>query len=311
MQLYDADTVHKLLDYAPLVDALRDGFRAGCELPVRHAHTIEAGDDPDGILLLMPAWQPTRHVGVKVVTIFPGNANRGLPSVNAQYMLFDGTTGAPLALADGAALTERRTGCASALAASYMARRDASRLLMVGAGKLAPHLVRAHATVRPITHVDLWNRSRRNADALAKTLAGNSFSVTVVDDLEAAARQADVISCATLATDPLIRGDWLKPGAHLDLVGGYTPDMRETDDAAVRRARIFVDTLDGALAEAGDIVDPIRRGAIAKDAVRGDLFTLCREKQPGRTADDEVTMFKSVGTALEDLVAAQLVLARA
>jgi ornithine cyclodeaminase len=208
---------------------------------------------------------------------------------------------------EGRALTAWRTAAASALAARYLARADATRLLMVGAGALARHLVRAHAAVRPIETVTLWNRTRRGAEELASALAGIGLTVSVVDDLEPAVRGADIISCATLSSTPLLRGAWLRDGAHIDLVGGFTPAMREADDETVRRARIYVDTRAGALNEAGDIVDPIARGIIVPADIAGDLFDLCRGKVPGRTAQGEITLFKSVGTAIEDLAAAMLV----
>jgi ornithine cyclodeaminase len=205
---------------------------------------------------------------------------------------------------DATRLTARRTAAASALASQFLSRRDASRLLMVGAGALAPQLVRAHASVRPIRKVAIWNRSPDRAQALAADLAPTGLEVSVASDLEAAARAADIISTATLSAAPLIRGDWLKPGTHVDSVGAYKPDMRETDDALVRRARIWVDTRLGAFNEAGDILLPLAAGVIGKEAVLGDLFDLVRGTVPGRGSDDEITFFKSVGAAIEDLAAA-------
>jgi ornithine cyclodeaminase/alanine dehydrogenase-like protein (mu-crystallin family) len=212
-----------------------------------------------------------------------------------------------LAIMDGRALTAWRTGAASALAARYLARADAAHLVMIGAGALAPHLVRAHAAVRPITRVTLWNRTRGKAVALAFGLAVSGIEVTVTDDLEGAVRDADIVSCATLSSEPLIRGTWLRRGTHVDLVGGFTPKMREADDQAVKRARLYVDTRAGAGKEAGDIVIPLKRGVIAQADIRGDLFDLCRGKVKGRTSATQITLFKSVGTAIEDLAAAILI----
>jgi ornithine cyclodeaminase len=226
-------------------------------------------------------------------------------------MLFDGKTGAPIATLDGSALTVRRTAAASALAADYLARKDAAILLVAGTGQRAPALVRAHATVRPIRDVRIWGRTPDKAVALARSLNENGFAATAVNDLETGVRDADIVTCATLATSPLIKGDWLKPGAHLDLVGGFTPDMREADDDAMRRGRIFVDTRDGALAEAGDLIDPIAAGAITASDVVGEMSELCRGTVAGRGAADEITVFKSVGAAIEDLAAAELALERA
>jgi ornithine cyclodeaminase len=311
-----ADELKKLLTFPALVEALREGFRRGATVPVRHHHSIQVPSEPEATLLLMPAWDLSggeaggAFIGVKIVTVHPGNAARGLPSVHGTYLLLDGRTGALRATLDGTALTLRRTAAASALAASYLARADASRLLMVGAGALAPHLIEAHASVRRIERVEIWNHRRERAEALAGTLrdAGARYEIAAVENLETAAREADIISCATLSAKPLIRGAWLKAGAHLDLVGAFTPKMRESDDAAVARASVFVDTRAGALKEAGDIVQPIAAGLIDEAAIRADLFDLCRGLHPGRADADEVTLFKSVGTALEDLVAAAFAL---
>ena len=304
-----AAEVQRALPYAALVEALRRAFRRDIRAPVRHHHTIaRPGGREDAHFLLMPAWLGGEATGVKLVTVTPGNeAEFGLPSVQGVYVLFDGQSGRPLALLDGTALTLRRTACASALAADYLARPDAARLVMVGAGALGPHMVRAHAAVRPIREVGVWNRTRAKAEALAADLAAEGFAAAAVDDLEAAVRAADVVSCATMSAEPVLRGDWLAPGAHVDLVGAFRPTMREADDAAVRRAEVFVDTRAGALAEAGDVIQAIRSGALSEAGIRADLFDLCRGAHPGRRSADAVTLFKSVGTALEDLAAARLV----
>jgi len=261
-------------------------------------------------LLLMPAWREGADIGIKLVTVFPDNNRVGLPSIIGQYLLLDGRTGDPKAVIDGVQLTLRRTACASALAADYLARDDALRLLMVGAGALAPHLIRAHAAVRPIREVTIWNHHPEKARALATTLAVDGASVRAGDDLEACARDADIISCATLSAEPLIQGAWLAPGSHLDLVGAFRPDMRECDDAAVAASRVYVDTREGALVEGGDIAIPLANGTLSEAEVVGDLFDLTRGGVAGRGADEEITLFKSVGTALEDLAAAQLVMQR-
>jgi len=238
--------------------------------------------------------------------VFPDNAKASLPSVMGAYILMDGKSGKPLALIDGPSLTLRRTAAASALAARYLAREDCERLLMVGTGALAPHLILAHAAVRPICNVLIWGRDADKARKLAKRLDRPDFRVAATTDLESAARGAEIISCATMSRDPLIPGEWLQPGVHLDLVGGFTPEMRETDDAAVAKARVFVDTREGAMSEAGDIVQPLESGVIGEDDIAGDLFDLTRGKRAGRRFYDQITLFKSVGTALEDLAAAKL-----
>jgi ornithine cyclodeaminase len=311
VRIVSPDDIARVLTYPALIDALDEAFRGDITVPVRHHHTIPQ-PGADATILLMPAWTESgqRYLGCKLVTVFPDNAARNQPSVYGTYLLLSGETGEPLAAIDGRVLTAWRTACASALAARYLARADASHLVMVGAGALAPHLVRAHMSVRPITKVTLWNRTRSRAVQAAFGLAVTGVETEVTDDLEPAVKEADIVSCATLATEPVLRGQWLKRGAHVDLVGGFTPNMREADNAAIKRARVYVDTRAGAMKEAGDIVQPLRRKVITRNDIQGDLFDLCRGTVKGRRRKDEITLFKSVGTAIEDLAAAMLVWAR-
>jgi ornithine cyclodeaminase len=308
MRVLTGEEIERVLTYPALVDALREAFRSDITVPLRHHHSISQSG-AEAMLLLMPAWTSGQgsFLGCKLVTVFPDNSKLSKAAVLGSYVLLSGETGEPLAIMDGTVLTRWRSACASALAASYLAREDASHLVMVGAGALAPYLVRAHASVRPIKRVTIWNRTRGHAVRAAFALSLGGLEVEVADDLEAAVREADIVSCATLATTPLVRGKWLKKGAHLDLVGGFTPKMREADDDAVKRARVYVDTRAGATKEAGDIVQPLKKGILKKTGIRGDLYELTRGKAKSRTKESEITLFKSVGTALEDLAAAMLV----
>lgn len=306
MRILSAEQVGHALDYPSLVETLRDAFRSGVEAPPRHHHEVPSDVGSDGTLLLMPAWQRDRYLGVKVATVFPDNPAQGLPSVQANVLLNDGRTGTPLALVAGQPLTNRRTAAASALAADYLARPDAHRLLMVGTGAMAPEMVRAHCAVRPVDAVRVWGRTPAKAEALAETLRGEGLDAHAVTDLEEGVAWADTISCATMSSEPLVRGDWLRPGQHVDLMGAFKPTMRETDDRAVQVARVFCDTYAGCLKEGGDLVQPIESGALAREAVLADLFGLCRGEHAGRQAPDEITLFKSTGAALEDLAAAIL-----
>ncbi len=310
MRVVSAAEVHRTLDFAALIEALAAMFKAGCEVPLRHHHAIAVPGAPDATLLLMPAWQTGAALGIKIVSVFPGNAAKQMPAVLGQYLLLDPTSGAPKAMIDGTALTLRRTAAASALASRFLSRPDAAHLLMVGTGALAPHLVAAHCTVRPIRRVTVWGRNAEHARTMAAKLDLPGISVSVAAELESAVAAADVISCATLATAPLVLGRWLRAGHHLDLVGGFTRSMREADDEAVRRAAVYVDTRAGAMKEAGDIVQPLKSGALEAEAIKGDLFDLCRGTVPGRADAQAITLFKSVGTALEDLAAAKLVAER-
>ena len=306
MRIISAAEVDAALDYKVLVERLRQAFRSGAETPLRVHHSIPTHGDNDATLLIMPAWQIGRHIGVKIVTVFPDNAERSLPSIMGAYLLLDGKTGSPLALIDGPTLTVRRTAAASALAARYLAREDCERLLMVGTGALAPHLILAHASVRPICNVLIWGRSFSKARKLASQLDRPKLRVAATDDLEGAVRGAHVITCATMSESPVVLGDWLQPGTHLDLVGGFKPTMRETDDTAIARSRVFVDTREGAMREGGDIVQPLESGVIGEEDIAADLFDLTRGKRAGRRYYDQITLFKSVGSAIEDLAAAQL-----
>lgn len=304
MQILDEADTRNALPYPGLIEALRAMFISGCEAPARHHHDVKVPGEPDGTLLLMPAWLSARYMGLKQVSVFPGNAARGLPSIFGSYLLSSAVTGELLAIIDGGELTARRTAAASALAASYLAREDASVMLMTGTGRLSANLIEAHKTVRPLKKVFIWGREQAKAGQIARRAETLGLEAIPTTDLEAAAREADIISCATLSTEPLIRGDWLKPGAHLDLVGAFKPTMRETDDQCVIRATKFVDTRAGALSEGGDLVQPIRAGLITADSIAADLAELARKAHTGRTSASEITMFKSVGASLEDLAGA-------
>lgn len=307
MKLIEAAEVQAFLRPRELIEALRTAFQKGGEMPVRHHHHVKVENGPDGTLLLMPAWRTGGMMGLKCVTVYPGNPAAGLPTVTGFYALMDATTGALLALMDATVLTAKRTAATSALAASYLAREDAKRLLMVGTGTLAPYMVRAHAAVRPLEHVSIFGRSPAKVQEMIAGLRDEPYAAVAAASLEDAAKSADIVCCATTATQPLIRGAWLQPGTHLDLVGAFKPDMREADEEAVLKSRVYVDSRAGAMHEAGDILIPLKSGVIKEDHVLADVFELARGQKRGRASRDEITLFKSVGMALEDLAAAELV----
>ncbi len=298
------------LDRRQLVEALRKAFRENPTIPKRHHHTVPRPGE-DATLLLMPAWTKNGPIGIKMVTVFPTNADRDLPSIYGTYTLLDSETGIPLAMMDGRILTLFRTAATSVLAATYLAPKNATKLLMVGTGALAPHFAATYIEALGIKEVKIWGRSNEKAKKLARDLTsaymGSDVVVSATNVLDASVTWADVISCATLSKTPLINGDWLSSGTFVDLVGAYTPEMREADDQVIRRASIFVDTREGALSEAGDIMIPLNNGLIDLSDIRADLFDLCQGNHVGRQDEDEITLFKSSGYALEDLVAAQLV----
>lgn len=310
MRVFSGDDVDAALDFPALIDELAKAMRGGFIAPPRHHHAIERAGEPTATQLLMPAWTESaspagRYLGAKIVNVFPGNAARGLPAVSGVYILQSGVTGETLATIDGTRLTLWRTAAASALAASHLARHDAKRLLVVGAGALAPYLARAHASVRPLTAVTVWNRNPDGARRLSAALAATGLPAQASDDLEGAVGASDIVSCATLSTAPMIMGRWLRPGQHLDLVGAFSMSMREADDETLRRARIFIDT-EAACVEGGDVAIGLSNGVIARAEIATDLPALCRGAK-GRRTPDEITLFKSVGAAIEDLAAAILV----
>ena len=307
MRVVTSAEIDRALTFPALIEALADAFRGDMVTPVRHHHEIER-EGAHGTLLLMPSWTgPAMRdgfLGVKVVSVFPDNGAKGLPSVMGAYLRMDDATGEPVSVLDGTRLTVWRTAAASALAARYLARQDASRMVMVGAGSLAPFLIRAHLSQRPIREVALWNHRPDRAEAAAAEVRAEGLPVAAVTDLEAAVREADLVSCATLSTAPIVKGAWLKDGAHLDLVGAFNLRMREADDEALRRAEVYVDT-PAAKVEGGDVAVSLQSGAIAESHVRGTLADLCHT--PFRRDLNAITAFKSVGAALEDLAAAMLV----
>ncbi|WP_112662444.1 ornithine cyclodeaminase family protein [Microvirga flavescens] len=309
MRVVTSAEIDQALTFPHLIDTLAEAFRGDIETPIRHHHEIER-EGAHGTLLLMPAWSGPKtkdgFVGVKIVSVFPDNGAQNLPSVLGTYLLMDGATGEPRAALDGTRLTVWRTAAASALAARYLARGDATKMMMVGAGSLSPFLIRAHMSQRPIREVALWNHRFERAESLAAQLQAQGLPVTAVRDLEGAVREADLVSCATLSTAPLVKGAWLKKGAHLDLVGAFNLSMREADDEALQRADVYIDT-EAALSEGGDVALSLKSGAVARSHVKGDLFDLCRQDKTQRRSDDAITVFKSVGSALEDLAAAILV----
>jgi len=305
VQFLGAEATRERLPFAALVAALRAMFERGCELPPRQLLEL-APAAIDGVTsLVMPAWQRGGCLGVKVVNIAPGNAARGLPALHSTYVLYDATTGVPLAWLDGDEITARRTAATSALAASWLARADARHLAIVGAGRIARLLAAAHRVCRPIERVTVWARAPARASALADELAGQGFVARAATSVEDALADADIVSCATLAREPIVHGKWLRAGSHLDLIGSFTPAMREADDDCFAGATVAVDS-DDAATKSGDLIGPIARGVVDPGAI-ATLADLARGRRRGRSDDRERTVFKSVGSALEDLAAAMLV----
>jgi ornithine cyclodeaminase len=309
MKSFDAAAVAKLVDYPGLIAALEEAHRAA--MPEAQHMVMDEPEGGSNKFVSLLGWVKNDVVAAKLVGVFPTNLKRQPPepSVQGLVAVFDAKTGAPTLIADGAAMTFRKTAGDSGLGSRLLARPDAKTLLVLGAGGLAPHMIDAHAAARPsIERVMIWNRTPERATALAERLA-DRYAVTAVLDLDDAVAQADIVSCVTMSDRPLVKGRCLKPGAHLDLVGAYLPTMREADDEAIKRGSLFVDTRNG-MEGAGDLIQPVNAGVIGWDAVRGDAFELCQGVHAGRSAEDEITIYKNVGGGHLDLYTARYLASR-
>ncbi len=304
LQISD-DFINANTNFKELISVLKIGFSSDdIIVPQRHHHDFTNPETGvDSTLLLMPAWHAGKNAGVKIATVSPENYHFELPSIQAIYILMNATTGVVKATLQAKSLTVKRTAAASALASSFLSKSDARSLLMIGTGALSTNLIRAHASVRAIDTVYVWGRNNKKSEAICEALKEEAFKCIAIASVEEKISEVDIVSCATLSKTPLVFGKYLKPGQHIDLVGAYKKDMREADDEVIQKASVFVDTPAG-INESGDIYIPLQTGTLAKDNIKGNLFTLCTHKTKGRTNDNEITMFKSVGHALEDLVAA-------
>ncbi|MBL0738442.1 ornithine cyclodeaminase family protein [Flavobacterium sp. GN10] len=306
IQLISDHFIEEKCNFKELIEKLRTGFSTpDIKVPMRHHHDYPNPlENKDSTLLLMPAFQAGKDLGVKIVTVSPNNGKYDLPSIQGTYIYLDGHKGNIKAILDAKSLTGKRTAATSALASSYLSRKDASSILMIGTGALAINLIQAHSSVRPIKEVYVWGRTIEKAQLVCDAFKNTSLTCKPVSTIEKVISQVDIISTATLSPVPLVFGKWLKAGQHLDLVGAYKKDMREADDEAVLKSTLFLDTYQGGLKESGDILIPLTNGIISKETIKADLFELCGNRKQGRTSDTEITYFKSVGHALEDLVAA-------
>lgn len=308
----NSEQLIKALPWLELIDAIDAIFSSDVVEPLRHQHSLNVPDDLTASLLIKPAWVEGKYLGVKQVAIFPSNNERGLPGLNSSYLLSSGKTGEPLLQLDADELTARRTAAASALASRYLSRSNSKRLLIIGSGRLARSLVEAHSAVRAIDEVYVWSRNPSSAQKMVDGLTASGKTAFVCTDAELPQQtaKADIISCATMSTEAIVLGAHLSTGTHLDLVGGFTPNMRETDDDAIEKSAVFVDTRVGALSEAGDLTQAIESGAFEATQVEAELSELSTKKHSGRLKlndpDQQITVFKSVGAAREDLAAAIL-----
>lgn len=298
--------IEKNTNFPELISEIKNHFSSDeVIVPMRHHHDFPNPEvQADSTLLLMPAWNPSKNAGVKIVTVSPENGQFDLPSIQGTYIYFDAIKGSIKAILEAKSLTVKRTASASALASSYLSREDSSSLLMIGTGALSINLIKAHAAIRPIKEVFIWGRSYEKAIDIAKQLKDENYSIKAIQTLQEKISEVDIISCATLAKTPLVLGKDLRTGQHIDLVGAYKKDMREADDETISKASVYLDTFQGGLKESGDIVTPLQNGTLKEEDIKADLFQLCSNQKTGRNNQEEITVFKSVGHALEDLAAA-------
>ncbi|MBO0323625.1 ornithine cyclodeaminase family protein [Muricauda sp. CAU 1633] len=302
----DATFIEKNTHFPDLINALEIAFSEKAALvPMRHHHDFpNPSVGKESTLLLMPAWNPGKEAGVKMATVSPANGKFDLPAIQGIYIYLDALKGSVRALLEAKSLTVKRTAAASALASKFLSRPDSKSMLMIGTGALSPNLIRAHASIRPIEEVYVWGRNFKKAEHIRHILKDENLTITPVRNIEDKIGQVDIISTATLSSTPLVLGKFLKPGQHLDLVGAYRTDMREADDEAIQKSEVFVDTLEGGLKEGGDIVIPLKNKVLQEKDIKADLFAMAGKKHFGRENNEQITFFKSVGHALEDLTAA-------
>jgi ornithine cyclodeaminase/alanine dehydrogenase-like protein (mu-crystallin family) len=312
IEFIDADAVHEMLSFETLIPALEEAHKGKTPRYDRHLMEEPRSDGPPDIFINLPAWQPGEGIGVKLVTSFPGNKQeRGIPTVNAIYVWIDGRTGVARAVMDGEALIFRKTAADSGLGSKLLAREDVKTMLMIGAGALAPYLIEAHRVARPsIEKVVIWNRTRQNAEKMASDLRREQqIEAIVIDDLRLGLGQADIVSSATMTSTPLVLGRALKPGSHIDLVGSFTPAMRESDDDLLRRAKVYVDSY-GTTERSGDFLDPVGRGVFSLDEIVGDMYGLVSGTIVRRQSEDEITLMKNGGGSHLDYFTAREVMKR-
>ncbi|OSY87333.1 ornithine cyclodeaminase [Tenacibaculum holothuriorum] len=302
----DENFIETHTNFIELVSVLKDAFKNNKTIvPLRHHHDFpNPSVNADSTLLLMPAWNPSEDAGVKLVTVSPKNGDFNLPSINGTYLYLDAIKGTIKAILEAKSLTAKRTAAASALASSFLSKKNANSLLMIGTGALSSNLIKAHASVRPINEVFIWGRSLEKTQKVCNLLKNEAFNIAPINTIEEKISDVDIISSATLSEVPLVLGKHLKKGQHIDLVGAYKTNMREADDETIIKSSVFVDTFQGGLKESGDIVQPLQNGSIQQQDIQADLFDLCSGNHLGRNHHEEITVFKSVGHALEDLVAA-------
>lgn len=307
MKIFTADQVHQTLGYPGFLETLATTFGGIFTMPPRQLMPLAPDGPGHDVFAMLPAWND-EVIALKAFTYFPENQAPDL-TVYAQILLFARKNGAPLALVDGTSVTYRRTAGVSALASRFLSREDSEEMLLINTGRLAPFLLEAHASVRPLKRIRIWGRNAEKAKQLAQDLGQHrpELEITAITDIQTGCASADLIVCATNSPEPLVKGAWVKPGTHTDFIGNHHPQHRECDSELVVNAKVWVDSETNCFREAGEILIPISEGKITPEHILGDLAMLCRGEAPLRNSDLEITLFKSVGSALGDLAGARAV----
>lgn len=300
---FDNHNIESLFSYKEFIPILRDSFTKKISSPPRPHYPIKNDDGDPNMLLLMPAWQVGNFIGIKIITVFKENALRGLNTINGTYLLLNGETGIPISTFDAATITSKRTAATSALAASYLGRSDSKTYTVLGTGQLCKELVLAYSSHFKLEHINIWGRNPAKAATRVDQLKTFRINATVAKDRTEILSESDIISAATYSKTPIVHGKYIKAGTHIDLIGSYLPDYREGDDDLISKSSLFIDTK-AALKESGDLIMPINQGIIKPSDIQGTLIELCKGEDPGRLDKSEITFFKSVGYALEDLAIA-------
>ena len=307
MKIISPEDVHAALSYPALIDTLQDAFSKEFTMPPRSVFMLDDKEDNTNAFALLPSWNDS-IIGVKAFTYFPDNQEPEYKSLYSKILLFGRAHGEPLALVDGTSVTFWRTAAISGLASRLLSRKNSESLLVLGTGNLSTYIIRAQASVRSLKRVMVWGRTPEKAQNVVAQMSSEleNIEFSVVDNIEAACGQADIIVSATASHEPLVMGDWVRPGTHTDFIGNHQATKRECDTALVIKSKVFADSYDNCFKEAGEVLVPISEGVMTKEDVLGQLTEMCAGTVPLRQSDAEITLFKSIGMALCDLVSAGL-----
>ena len=305
MKVISAEEVHSALSYPELVDSLQEAYGAKYSMPPRQVFLLDENTNNDAFAVL-PSWND-QFIGVKAFTYFP-EAEAPYKSLYSKILLFNRDHGEPLALVDGTTVTFWRTAGISGLATRLLSREDSETMLLLGTGNLAPYIIRANLSVRPLKKVMVWGRNLAKAEAVVETMQKEFSNVefSAIEDRQTACSEADIVVAATGSHEPIVLGEWIKPGTHTDFIGNHHADKRECDTALITKARVYADSKVNAFKEAGEILVPIKEGVFAEEGVIAELSEMCRGDAVLRENEEDVTLFKSIGMAMSDLVGAGL-----